>query len=870
MSLADQDRRVENTTSTDDPPRAIVVPDRPALEGIEERWSSAWVASDLYRFDRSRPRSEVFSIDTPPPTVSGALHVGHVFSFTQTDVIARYQRMRGKSVFYPIGWDDNGLPTERRVQNYFGVRCDPSVPFDPTFTPPTNDTEGPVAISRANFIELCRQLVDEDERVFEDTFRRLGFSIDWSLLYTTISPRARRVSQRGFLRMLARNETYRSEAPTMWDVDFQTAVAQAELQDRPTRGAYHRLGFPVADGTEIVEIDTTRPELLPACVALVAHPEDERYQPLFGRSVLTPLFGVKVPVLAHRLAEPDKGTGIAMICTFGDTTDVTWWRELGLPTRTIIGRDGRFEAVEFGSDAFPSTTPDTAQAAYAALAGLTVRQAQRRIVELLAEDGSLIGEPRPIEHAVKYYENGTRPLEIVSSNQWYVSTLAIGDELIAAGRKITWHPEFMRSRYESWVEGLVGDWNISRQRYFGVPFPVWYPVRDDGSIDEGSPITPEESDLPVDPSSDAPPGYSPEDRGVPGGFVGDPDVMDTWATSSLTPEIAGWWEDDADLFSRVFPMDLRPQAHEIIRTWLFATVVRSHLEHHEVPWAHAAISGWILDPDRKKMSKSKGNVVVPTEILDTHGTDAVRYWASSARLGVDTAFDEQQMKVGRRLAMKVLNASKFVLSIVDKGGYDPTAELTPLDASMSAALAGVVDEATSAMDRFEHARALEQIEHFFWQFCDDYLELVKSRAYGTDAGAASARRALADALSIVLRLLAPFLPFVTEECWSWSHEGSIHTSRWPTSDELDPHSAAAGVLEIAAEVLGEIRRAKTEARVSQRHGAERVAVSAPSAAIELIGLAREDLVAAGGISVLDLNDQGSILAVDVTLSPIPT
>ena len=517
---------------------SFALPDKPALEGLEERWSERWREWGTYRFDRSADRADVYSIDTPPPTVSGSLHVGHVFSYTQTDVLARFHRMGGKSVFYPIGWDDNGLPTERRVQNHFGVRCDPSVPFDPDFVPPGPDAREVVAISRPNFVELCRQLTVEDEQAFEALFRRLGLSVDWEYQYSTIGERARRASQRSFLDLLAKDAAYRSEAPTLWDVDFQTAVAQAELEDREVAGAYHRIAFHRGnDG--VVEIETTRPELLAACVALVAHPDDKRYAALFHQTVRTPLFGVEVPVLPHRLAEPDKGSGIAMVCTFGDLTDVVWWRELNLATRTIVGRNGRLEPAPFGAPGWESTDPDAARAAYAEVEGKTVRAAQRRIVELLEASGDLLGQPRPITHPVKYYERGERPLEIVSSRQWYLKTMAMQEELLTAGRELQWHPAFMQTRYESWVEGLTGDWNISRQRFFGVPFPIWYPIDENGEVDDAHPLLADEAALPIDPSSDVPPGYEEHQRGQLGGFVGDPDVMDTWATSSLTPDIAG-------------------------------------------------------------------------------------------------------------------------------------------------------------------------------------------------------------------------------------------------------------------------------------------------------------------------------------------
>ncbi len=679
----------------------IALPEKPALEGLETRWNERWAADGTYAFDRTRSRDQVYAIDTPPPTVSGSLHIGHVLSYTHTDVIARFQRMRGKAVFYPMGWDDNGLPTERRVQNYYGVRCDPSLPYDPGFQPPDKPGKQAISVSRPNFIELCNRLTAEDEKAFEHLWRHLGLSVDWSKTYATIDRRSQRVSQTSFLRLMKRGIAYQLEAPTLWDIDFRTAVAQAELEDREQPGAYHRISF-ARPGGDAVEIETTRPELIPACVALVAHPDDERYQPLFGTTVATPLFGVSVPVKAHALADPDKGSGIAMICTFGDITDVTWWRELSLPVRAIIQANGALRPLTWGSDGWESGDATRAQGYYDQLANLPAAKARTRIVEMLKESGDLVGEPRPITHPVKFYEKGDRPLEIVTSRQWFIKTTEFRGELLARGRELQWHPEYMRHRYENWVNGLAGDWCISRQRFFGVPFPLWYPMRADGSVDYQHPLVPDESRLPIDPSTDLPDGYSDEQRHQPNGFTGDPDVMDTWATSSVTPEIAGGWLDDPDLFTRVFPMDLRPQAHDIIRTWLFDTVLRAHLEHQSLPWAHTAISGFVVDPDRKKMSKSKGNVVTPMALLEEHGSDGVRYWAASGRPGTDTTFDPSQMKVGRRLAMKLLNASRFALMAAEPRG----AITEPLDRGMLTALAALVDDATTNLEQYRlRARA---------------------------------------------------------------------------------------------------------------------------------------------------------------------
>ncbi len=890
--------------------RPIQLPERPSVEGLEHKWSAVWREQQTYAFDRAAaltvPRKQLFTIDTPPPTASGSLHVGHVFSYTHTDCLARYKRMSGSVVFYPMGWDDNGLPTERRVQNYYAVRGDSTQPYDPDFEPSTrgsDDTSGRAPrmsdqqpISRANFIELCNELTVLDEQKFEDLWRTLGLSVDWSLTYRTIDDRSRAVSQQAFLRNLDRGEAYQAQAPGLWDVTFQTAVAQAELEARDYPGAYHRVAFhrsnnqqasdDSASGQDVdgrsldrVYVETTRPELIPAVVALIAHPDDERYQPLFGSTVSSPLFGVEVPVLAHRLAEMDKGAGIAMCCTFGDLTDVQWWRELNLPTRSIISRNGRLH-----SETPPWIAGGPGEQVYAEqLAGKTTFSAREQVVAALRDSGDLDGEPVKTQRKANFFEKGDKPLEIVSTRQWYIRNggrdADLREALLRRGDDLDFHPTFMRTRYRNWVGGLNGDWLISRQRFFGVPIPLWYRIDEAGDIDHDARLVPALDDLPVDPTAHAPAGYDEQQRGQPGGFSADPDVMDTWATSSLSPQIATGWPvgdrpdgdlgNDRELFAATFPMNLRPQGQDIIRTWLFSSVVRAHHEHGVLPWSDAAISGWILDPDRKKMSKSKGNAHTPEGLLSTHGSDGVRYWAASGRLGTDAAFDEAQMKVGRRLAIKALNASTFALRMgADVDGNLPEPEpldvlvsriTEALDKAMIAGLSEVVAQATEAYEASDHTKALEVTETSFWMFCDNYLELVKERAYGNNVNGASrstteasrsAQATLQVALDVYMRLLAPVLVFACEEVWSWWHADSVHTQPWPTTAELAPAADGADprMLHVVGRALAGLRKAKSEAKVKMRTEVSSATVRATEDDLALLHPAAGDLAAAGKVS----------------------
>jgi valyl-tRNA synthetase len=668
------------------------------------------------------------------------------------------------------------------------------------------------------------------------------------------------VSQLSFLRLLRDGNAELRNAPTMWDIGFQSAVAQAEVEDREQDGFFHRIRFGVKGGGSIT-IATTRPELLASCIAVSAHPGDPRYRDLIGKTAVTPLFSAPVPIIADEGADPEKGTGSLMICTFGDQADVDWWRELGVPVRETIGRDGRILPAPWGQGQWSSLDPEAAAGVHANLVGLTIAQARRTMVELLQEAGAVEGEPESVRRPVKFYEKGDRPLEFVVSRQWFIPVLDKKDKLLEQGRKIAWHPAPFRKRYEDWVEGLNQDWCVSRQRYFGVPIPVWYRVDENGEADYSNVLAPRKEDLPVDPSADPPPGYDESQRGRPGGFVGDPDVFDTWATSALTPLIPSGWPDDVDRHSRLYPNDLRPQGYEIIRTWAFVTITRSYLEDGSIPWYHAAISGLVVDPDRKKMSKSKGNVVLPTDVLDEYGSDAVRYWSASGRLGVDATADPNVFREGKRLVTKIRNAARLVRGYEGEPG-EPT---HPLDRALIARLRKLVEDATGEWESWDHAGALDLTETWFWSdFTDNYLELSKTRAY---AGDPSALGTLRTALDVVLRLFAPVVPFITEEVWNQerSEPTSIHREPWPVPDEL-PDAVDDGCFDVAVEVLTRIRKAKSEAKVSIKWPVTELKVAASRTKLDLLTSVLDDVLSTGNVRRHSLTEsEGDDVTVDVTL-----
>jgi valyl-tRNA synthetase len=827
------------------------VPDDPSLDGLEAAWDARWEADGTYRFDRERTRAEVFAVDTAPVPVSGPPHLGHVVAAAQADVAARYRRMRGYGVFQSAGWDDAGVATERMVQDAYGLRWDPGLPHDPSFEPPSERPVEPVPASGPDLAALCRAVAAREEEALERLWRTLGFGVDWSTAYSTVGERARRASQRAFLRSLARGEVDAVEAPTLWDVDLQTAVAHFEVEEREVPGSVARIRFHRPDGGD-VEVETARPELVAACVALVAHPDDDRYRPLVGSTVLTPLFGVAVPVLAHPAADPASGSGLTMVATFAGDADVEWWRELRLPARAVVGRDGRF---------LPSPPPglefEPASLVYDDLAGLTAAAARTRVLGLLLESGDLVGEPTVVAHRARFHERGDRPLEIVVARQWRLRTGDLGPAVAELAGRLRWHPGPPGGDGE-----LDGDWAISRQRPHGVPFPVWYRVDDDGAVDDGAVLVPAEDRLPVDPRTDTPDGWTEDQRDRPGGFAGDPDVMDARATSSLSPLLAAGWGDDDDLFRRAYPMDLRVQGDDTGA--LLATVLRCHLEDGTLPWTDVVLAGRVVDGDGGDGGDGGTGAVDPMGLVEDHGADGVRCWAAAARPGADVVADTGRMAAGRRLAAGLLAVSGAVVARLATS--DPAGPIgDPLDQAVVAAVAAASAAVTADLDAYDHAVALERAEALFRRLAA-YVELAGPRAGGDPGapGTRSAHRALAVSLSAVQRLLAPFLPFVAEETWSWWHEGSVHRATWPSPGELAEGGAGDPlVLDVAAEVLARVREAGTAAAV------DRVVVRDTPERLAALAVAAGDIAAACGVPSLTTEEAAGFSVEVVVAGPGP-
>ena len=766
-------------------------PDKYSHIAIQDKWNTFWQEKGVYSFDRNSPRENNFSIDTPPPTVSGMLHMGHIFSYTQTDFIARFKRMSGKNVFYPMGFDDNGLPTERLVEK----------------TKKINAWE----IGREGFRQECMDVVNEAEKEFKELFTSIALSVDWSFLYQTISRECITISQMSFLDLLEKGHIYRSLEPTIWDPIDRTALAQADLEDIQVKGIMSQIKFATEDNKDLV-ISTTRPELLPACVALLYNKNDPRYQHLAKVYATTPIFKQKVPILADDDVEMEKGTGLVMCCTFGDATDVTWWKKYKLPLKVILDSSGKIVVNE--SD-FKGN--ELARATCEKINNKKASQARLDMLEVLKENDLLISQTE-VERMVKCAERSKHPVELLVTPQWFIRVLDKKELLLEKADECKWHPEHMKARIQDWIKGLNWDWCISRQRYFGVPFPVWYSKR---AGEEGKVLLATKEQLPADPLTSLPSGYSKEEVDP------DFDVMDTWATSSITPQlntqyISKQFNLRKDLHDKLFPFDLRPQAHEIIRTWAFYTIVKSALHGNSIPWKNLAISGWVLAADKTKMSKSKGNVVTPLGLIQENSADAVRYWASSSKLGADIAYSDAAFAIGKKLINKLWNAAKFSSSFgVLAGGAKVT---NSTDKWILSKLHMLVTEATSAFEQFEYCKARDMTEHFFFSdFCDNYLELIKVRAYDTDnkdaGGKASAVFTLQIVLKTLLKLFAPFLPYITEELHSllFDDAKSVHErGGWPLSKDLLFSKTDHVGGEIVIEILNVVRKFKSDKHLSMK------------------------------------------------------
>ncbi|WCR53479.1 MAG: Valine--tRNA ligase [Wolbachia endosymbiont of Ctenocephalides orientis wCori] len=790
---------------------------------IENKYNVLWEGSKVYKWHGTK--NNTFTIDTPPPTISGKLHIGHIFSYCHTDFIARFQRMLGKEVFYPIGFDDNGLPTERLVEQTHKVRAK--------------------EVGREKFIEMCHEVINHSKQEFKELFKAVGISYDWDLEYHTISKETITLSQMSFIDLYNKGYVYRKMQPILWDTVDKTAIAQSEMEDKIFESSLNTIAFSTEEN-EKIHIATTRSELLTACVAVFCHPEDTRYTHLIGKKAIVPITEEKVPIIADDKVKIDKGTGLVMCCTFGDELDMYWHTKHKLPTKIIIDQDGRINLYNVIDAEI-----------YNEINGLKIKEARKKVIEILTREGLLI-ESTNISHSVKCAERSGALLEILPTYQWFVKTLDQKEQILEKVQECNWYPSNMCKRMEVWIEGLNWDWCVSRQRYFGVPFPVWYSKR---KGEEGKIILPEIKNLPIDPLKDLPEGYSREE------ITPDQDVMDTWATSAITPQLNALAVNNEfglpnNRYDVIFPADLRSQSHEIIRTWAFYTILKAHYHADSVPWKNIMISGWCLADDKKKMSKSKGNIITPHSILEIYGADIVRYWAANSRLGVDTVYSENIFKIGKRLVTKLWNASKFASMFVKKHQELSTDSISEtIDKWILSKLHKVVEKATSNLSQFEYCEALEAIEEFFWKnFCDNYLELVKKRAYGEEVSKEanlSAKQCLAYVLNVILRLFAPFLPYVTEEVYHQLYSyNSIHNQGgWPNLEELtyDKYSEEMG--DDCVQILNLVRKIKADNNVSVKHLIKKLTIKVSSQTSKLDLSAQNDLQTVCNAEVIEWREK---------------
>jgi valyl-tRNA synthetase len=767
-------------------------------ENLDKKWQDYWGKEEIYKFNPQG--KEFFSIDTPPPTVSGEMHLGHLFSYTHQDIIARFQRQQGKEVFYPFGLDDNGLPTEKLVEKKKGIKGS--------------------EMDRKEFIDICKKVLEKEEPELIKDWKRIGMSCDFNLFYFTSSKEVQKLSQKLFLELLEEKRVYQKEAPIIWCSECQTAIAQAELEDKEEETLFNDIIFKLKDSKEEIIISTTRPELLSSCVSVFIHPEDKKNKELIGKKAIVPLFGQEVEIKGDKKVDPEKGSGIVMCCTFGDTADVEWYLSHSLPLRVSIDKKGRMNE-KAGK-----------------YKGLKIREARKKIIEDLKKEG-ILKKQEKITHTINVHERCGHEIEILNTKQWFFKYLDLKNDFIEMGEKMNWYPDYIQQRYENWISGLNWDWCISRQRFYGIPIPLWY-CEECGEI-----LTPEEKDLPVNPLAD-----KPKKKCSCGGAVkGEKDLLDTWFTSSLSPQIALSLLDNKE---GLFPMDFRPQAHDIINTWLFYTVARSKIHFDSIPFKNIMVSGFVLDPKGEKMSKSKGNVIKPKEMLDKYPVDALRYWAASSSLGRNIRFEEKEIKKSHRLMTKLWNASRFALSHLENFEKKKTGDYL-VDQWIIAKLAETTRGAKESLEKYEYAKAKNLIENFFWNdFCDNYLELIKWRLYGEEDEAIkeSAKQTLYFVLISVLKLFAPYIPHITEEIYQLyfkekEGENSIHLCLWPEIKEINKESEELGKLLV--DLTSAVRKEKSEKGLSLKKEIKELVIDCDDSSKEKINKFTKDLKEVNGI-----------------------
>jgi len=756
------------------------LPKRYNPEESEKKWIDYWEKEKIYKFN-PESKAEVYSVDTPPPTVSGKMHLGHTFSYSQQDFVVRFQRMLGKNIFYPFGTDDNGLATERMIEKMKNVKGQ--------------------FMKRKEFVDLCLKTLEEIRPDFVYDWKRIGISADFNIFYTTIDEHSQKISQRSFLGLYKQKRIYRKRAPFVWCPECQTAIAQVEMKDSERESNLVYMIFDTSSGKQIT-IATTRPELLPACVAIHIHPDDKKFNKFIGQKAKIPFSNREVEITANKDVDMEFGSGIVYHCTFGDMDDVKWMEESNIKPIEIMNKNG------------------TLNEKAGRFRGLYVKKARKAVIEALKEENR-IEKIETIKHVVNVHERCETDIEILTTDQWFIKYLDLKQDFIKYGRKIKWYPNHMRARYENWIEGLKWDWNISRQRHFGIPIPAWH-CKKCSEI-----MVADEKQLPVDPLVD-----KPKSRCKCGSddFIPEKDVLDTWATSSLTPDIAAELFKNNKIFKKLLPMNLRPQAHDIITFWLFNTVVKSYFHHKDIPWKEVMISGWALDPHGKKMSKSKGNVVDPRETIKKYSADAIRFWAAGSNLGYDLPYQEKDLVTGQKFITKIWNASKFTFMHLKDYKLKKPKNMEMMDSWILSKLSKLVKESTEYFEKYEYSHTKLETDKFFWQtFCDNYLEIVKDRLYNPDKrgkeARLSAQYSLYNSLLTVIKLMAPITPFITEELYQYffkKHEKikSIHLTKWPDLDLIDEKKEKIG--DFMVYVMQHVRRAKTEKNLSLKNPVKKV------------------------------------------------